>query len=80
MPRRSGQPRKAKPTTVRLIERLDSWVRRRALEHPDGQSGVINDAVEFYKAHVEKKSGKLFDTIVNGSANGESREDATDAH
>jgi hypothetical protein len=51
---------------VRLEESLDRWVRQRAVEHLDGQSGVLNDAVRFYRAHVESKNDRLFATIING--------------
>jgi hypothetical protein len=69
VPRRAGRPLKAKPTTVRLEEPLDQYVRERALSHPDGQSGVINDAVRLLKASEDSKTNHMFSTIVNG-ANG----------
>ncbi len=55
---------------MRLEEKLDLWVRRLALEHTDGQSGVLNDAVAFYRDHLEKKSEQLFDTIVGEAEHG----------
>jgi hypothetical protein len=51
-------PRRAKktpPTTVRFKHDLHEFVKAYAESHPDGQSGVINDAVELYKAHVQEK-------------------------
>lgn len=52
MPRRA---KKTPPTTVRFKHHLHDFVKACAESHPDGQSGVINDAVELYKAHIEKK-------------------------
>lgn len=54
-PRGRGQPKKTSPTTVRLYQELHNFVRTEAEQHRDGQSGVINDAVEFYKAHLDRK-------------------------
>lgn len=53
--RRKGQPKKTSPTTVRLYQELHDFVRAEAERHRDGQSGVINDAVEFYKTHLDRK-------------------------
>lgn len=55
MPRRANRPLKAKPTTVRFEKPLDEWLKARAAEHPDGQSGIVNDAVRYFKEHLEEQ-------------------------
>jgi hypothetical protein len=61
--RRAGQPKKTKPTTVRFKPHLDEFVRTSAEHHRDGQSGVINDAVEFYMQHVERERKAVLESI-----------------
>jgi len=69
VPRRAGAPlKKTPPTTVRFTADNHEFVKAQSELHQDGQSGVINDAVAFYRKHVEKRGEKLFATI-NG-ANG----------
>lgn len=60
--------KKTKPTTVRLFPELDSFVRELAETHPNGQSGVLNDAVQFYMESVDgrqKKSDFIQEVILN---------------
>ncbi len=59
--------KKTKPTTVRFLPRLDDWVRSRAEEHPEGQSGVINDAVEFYMKYFERRKDKIYEMITGSN-------------
>lgn len=72
--RRPGRPPLAKPTTVRLEEHLDRWVRTQGREHTDGQSGVINDAVRHYMKLAQSNASILFETIA-----GSNGQDASDA-
>ena len=53
-----GEERKTKPRTVRLYASMDSWLERQGRRHVDGMSGVINDALAFYKAHGKGKKAK----------------------
>ncbi len=53
VPKTGAELKKTKPTTVRLYPHLDDWVREKALDHRDGQSGVLNDAVDFYRTFLE---------------------------
>ncbi len=63
MARRKGQPKKTAPTTVRLFQELHEFVRDEADRHRDGQSGVINDAIAFYKKHVERERRALMESL-----------------
>ena len=54
MPRKSGAKlKKTPPTTVRFSAELHDFIKTNAPLHPDGQSGLINDAVRYYKDRVE---------------------------
>lgn len=61
--RRKGQLKKTAPTTVRFLQELHEFVKEEAESHRDGQSGVINDAVAFYKEHVEQQRRALREAI-----------------
>lgn len=52
------------PTTVRFSRDLDAWVRQAAEGHPDGMTGVINDAVRLYREKVEAKQERILNGIV----------------
>lgn len=70
VPRRAGAPlKKTPPTTVRFTAELHEFVKQQGALHPDGQSGVINDALAHYRKHVEKRGEKIYSTITSG-ANG----------
>lgn len=63
---------KAAPTTIRLEIELDRWVREEAEAHAKGQTGVINDAVRYYKHIMAEQGHLIFQTIVE--ANGQKTE------
>jgi hypothetical protein len=69
---------------VRFRPELHDFVRLMGEDHPEGQSGVINDAVEFYAARhdravrqAKKQAESLYKAIVAGSGHGS--EEAQDA-
>lgn len=75
MPKRAGSPlKKTPPTTVRFSQENHVFVKARGESHPDGQSGVINDALDFYRKHVEKRSEKIFATITGANGHGEAQD------
>lgn len=75
MPRRAGAPlKKTPPTTVRFTADNHAFVKAQSEAHPDGQSGVINDAVAFYRKHVEKRAEKLYATISGANGHGEAQD------
>lgn len=64
---RGNTPKKTPPTTVRFTKDLHVWVKERGDAHKDGQSGVINDAVAHYKAHLEERASAIHKAILGGS-------------
>lgn len=44
---------KPKPTSVRLLPESIEWLREYGRNHQRGQTGVVTDAVELYKAIAE---------------------------
>lgn len=67
--RRAGAPvKKTKPTTVRLRPDLKAFVDMRGEEHIDGKSGVLNDAVEYYRNALDdaadKKKTTFYKSII----------------
>jgi hypothetical protein len=67
VPPRTGRDlKKTPPTTVRFKPELHEFIKEQAAQHPDGQSGVINDAVSLYARHVREHGKKIFKTIEGG--------------
>ena len=57
------------PTTVRLRAHLDVWLHEMVdeREYPGGQSGLLNDAMDHYKRHLEAKRDLISGAIGGGS-------------
>jgi hypothetical protein len=72
--RAAATPKKTPPTTVRFDADNDRWIRERAASHPEGQSGVINDAVTEYRLKHEKHSDSLYNTITGANRNGQAQD------
>lgn len=58
----------SKPTTVRLTPELQEWVKVLADARNDkrGQSGVISDALEAYRAQLELPRDVFFRMVQEG--------------
>lgn len=54
-----------RPRTFRLPKITDDWLTEQALTHPYGVSGIVRDALAFYRQHLEDKSDHFFFTIVS---------------
>ena len=66
--RRKGAPlKKTPPTTVRLTVENHAFIKAQSELHPDGQSGVINDAVAFYLKHLASHGNLIYSTITGVS-------------
>jgi hypothetical protein len=65
VPRRAGAAKKkTPPTTVRLTPDNNVFVRDEAESHPDGQSGVLNDAVTEYRLRRSPAKKSIFDITI----------------
>jgi hypothetical protein len=64
MSRRRDGSKKTAPTTVRFSRDLEAWVRQAAEGHPEGMTGVINDAVRLYREKIEAKGERILNGIV----------------
>jgi hypothetical protein len=73
--RRAGaEPKKTPPTTVRFTAENHAFVKAQGEMHPEGQSGVINDAMAFYRRHVESHSEKIYSTIAGANGHGKTQD------
>jgi len=61
MPEESKKARKSRPRTVRLAHEDERWVD--AQPHPQGFSGVISDAVKFYREHADARRRQLLEAV-----------------
>lgn len=52
---------KSRPRTVRLPHEDAAWVDEQ--EHPAGFSGVLADAVRFYREHTDMQRRKLLEAV-----------------
>lgn len=67
MPRRvkarkaASKATKSRPRTIRLPHDDERWVDEQ--EHKDGFSGVVADAVRFYREHIDVQRRKLLEAV-----------------
>lgn len=52
---------KSRPRTVRLPHDDEKWVDEQ--EHPDGFTGVVADAVKFYREHTDAQRRRLLEAV-----------------
>ena len=52
---------KSRPRTVRLSHEDERWVDTQP--HPQGFSGVVSDAVKFYREHVDAQRRQLLEAV-----------------
>lgn len=57
----AGNGSKGRPRTVRLSHDDESWVDGQ--EHPEGFTGVIVDAVRFYREHKDQQRRALLEAV-----------------
>lgn len=59
------KPKRTAPTTVRFSPELLAWLRSEGAKHPDGVTGVINDAVAEYRNTRDSVGRSMIRGIFN---------------
>jgi predicted transcriptional regulator len=54
----------SRPSTIRLREDLDEWLRAHAEQLNRTHTQVFNDALEHYKEYYESRTSEFFDSVV----------------
>jgi hypothetical protein len=60
---RKKEVRTARPRTFRLLGEDEAWVLELAARHPRGMSGVVTDALHFYRGHIDVQRRQLLESV-----------------